>query len=542
MEKDDVFESFFEEAVQKEIAQNEFKDAHTHNLKRRCAEYYASQKRKWEGFKEFSYGFNPIEKFTDIPVVCSISLYSEYVVVGPAEKEGVKHTYSDVINLLLSYINRNLIHPYLLDLLDRGEYPFYDNHIVVEVVDYRQGEPVTSRVLLRGSIGGMPYTHGVLLSTKTEEAAEAEIYAKTASICLDPSPEVFEVMKNHDYNVKKYDRMRIDKKQKTRVQISGVIKEYRRAETVKKNEAYLGLERAINPRIYRTAKFIGGSIHYSINAIANTDYIEVVFRKGSTINTASGGFIARRKFTSPGQIDLYIDSTKKLLEMYHTDLKCICDISATPRKNKYYSPLQYQRQHTEDTDRRMYMGRPSSQMGMPMPMERHMRYMKPEPEEPHSTMGAIVNSMNSIGNSMSSVIGSNGMSGMGNGMSSMGNSMSSLGNITNMGNMSNNMANSGNMSNMSNSMSNMNSMSSMSSSGMSSMSSSGMGSGMGNMTNSGNMPGNLPNNMPGMGNMNNPGNMPGNMPNNLSGASGMRQSGSKEMDDFNFDYINKKFI
>ncbi|KAI5190708.1 hypothetical protein NEMIN01_1173 [Nematocida minor] len=385
MQEDDIFELFFEETVHKEISQNEFKDAHTQNLKRRCAEYYAAQKRKWEGFKGFSFGFNPIEKFKDIPVICTISLYPEYVIVGPLEKEGIKHNYTDVINTLLSYVNRNLVHPYLLDLLDRGDYPFYDNNIVVEVVDYRDNEPISNRVLLKGAIAGMPYTHGVLLSTKTEESVEAEIYSKTASICLDPSPEVFEVLKLHDYNIRKYDSMKIDKKQKVKVQISGVIREYRRVENTKKNEAYLGLERAINPRIYRTAKFIGGNIHYSINAIANTDYIEVVFRKGDIVNTAVGGFITKRKFTSPAQIDLYIDSTKKLLEMYHTDLKCICDISANPRKSKHYTggTSPYQRLQNEETDSRrqnMFISR-----GPAAPMERHMRYMKPESiEDPNA--------------------------------------------------------------------------------------------------------------------------------------------------------------
>ncbi|KAH9387216.1 uncharacterized protein NEMAJ01_2112 [Nematocida major] len=381
--QEDMLERFFEEAVNKEVALDEFKDAPTQNLKRRCAEYYTAQKRKWESFKRFSFGFNPIEKFKDIPVICTISMYPGYVMVGPVEKEGVKHGYTDVINTLLSYVNRNLIHPYLLDLLDRGDYPFYDNHVVVEVVDHRVAEPVSNRVLLRGSVAGMPYVHGVLLSTKTEEAVEAEIYAKTAKICLDPTPEVFEILKVHDYNVRKYDMLKIDKKQKIKVQISSVIKEYRRAENNRKNEAYLGLERSTNSRIYRTAKFIGGNTHYSINAVANTDYIEVVFRKGDSINTATGGFISKRKFTTSAQIDLYIDSTKKLLEIYHNDLKCICDISANPRKTKHYSQSPYQRIPVEDgMSRQVIYGSP----GQGAPMERHMRFIKPEPMEEHPTI------------------------------------------------------------------------------------------------------------------------------------------------------------
>lgn len=367
--KADPFEIFLEEAVTKEVTQNEFKDAPTQNLKRRCAEYYTAQKRKWEPFKEFSFGFNPIEKFKDIPVICTIALYPAYVIVGPIEKEGVKHNYTDVINTLLSYVNKNLIHPYLLDLLDRGEYAFYDNHIVVEVVDNRGAESVTNRVLLKGTIGGMPYTHGVLIATKTDDITEAEIYSRTCKICIDPSPELFEIVKLQDYNVRKYDTLKIDKKQKVKLQINSIIKEYRRTEQAKKNEIYTGLERAINPRIYRTTKFIGGDIHYSINAIANTDYIEVIFRKGDTINTAENGFITKRKFTSPGQIDLYVDSTKKLLEIYHTDLKCICDISTNPRKSKQYSP--YQR-IPEETERRIY------NLNTQGPVERQMRYVKQE--------------------------------------------------------------------------------------------------------------------------------------------------------------------
>ncbi|KAI5131363.1 hypothetical protein NEPAR04_2399 [Nematocida parisii] len=383
---DDFFEIFLEEEVTKEISKNEFKDAQTQNLKRRCAEYYTAQKRKWETFKSFSYGFNPIEKFRDVPAVCTVSLYPEYVIVGPVEKEGIKHNYTDVINTLLSYINRNIIHPYLLDLLDRGDYPFYDNHIVIEVVDHRDVEPISSRVLLRGTIAGLPYTQGLLLSTKTDEVTESELYAKTATICLDPSPEVFELLKIQDYNVKKYDRMKIDKKQKIKLQIGGIIKEYRRTENTKKNEVYMGLERSINPRIYRTTKFIGGNIHYSINAVANTDYIEVIFRKGDVINTATGGFISKRKFTSPGQIDMYIDSVKKLLEMYHTDLKCICDVSANPRKTKQYTSP-YQRQTPDDGDRRAggFISPKIPTVGQSS-MERRIRYIKPKTIEDHHSI------------------------------------------------------------------------------------------------------------------------------------------------------------
>ncbi|KAI5133504.1 hypothetical protein NEAUS04_0837 [Nematocida ausubeli] len=378
--EDDLFELFLEEEVKKEVGKNEFKDALSQTLKRRCSEYYTAQKNKWENFKSFSYGFNPIEKFKDIPAVCTLSLYPEYVLVGPVEKEGIKHSYTDVINNLLMYINKNIIHPYLLDLLDRGDYPFYDNHIVIEVNDNRDVESVSNRVLLRGSIGGMPYAQGVLQSTKSEDQTEAEIYAKTAVICIDPSPEVFEVMKLQDYNVRKWDGMAIDKKQKMKLQISSVIKEFRRLESTRKTEIYMGLERSSNPRIYRTTKFLGGNTHYSINALANTDYIEVIFRKGDIVNTATGGFIQRRKFTSPGQIDMYIDSLKKLLEIYHSDLKCICDVSANPRKTKQYASP-YQRQ-VEEGRQFISPSQPNTQGSM----ERHMRFIKTKTIEDHHSI------------------------------------------------------------------------------------------------------------------------------------------------------------
>ncbi|KAI5186879.1 hypothetical protein NEHOM01_1768 [Nematocida homosporus] len=339
METTTLFKSF-EEAMDKETAVGEFKDANTHHLKRRFSEYYASQKRKWGNFTQFTFGHNPIEKFKDITAIFTITLYPDYVVVGPAEKEGTRHPYTDIINAILSYINRNLMHPYLLDLLDRGEYPFYDNHIVVEVVDHRCSESSTHRVLLKGAFSELPYTPALILSTKTDELEEARTIAKTAKICLDPSPEVFEVLKLQDYNEKKLDQIQIEPPQKRKVQIGGIIKEYRRIKELQKKEAFQGLERHGATQIYRTVKFVGGAYHYSINAIASADYIEVVFRQGDTINTALGGFIQKRKFTSMAQIDIYLESIRKLLEIYHTDLKCICDMSASPRKPKplYTSP------------------------------------------------------------------------------------------------------------------------------------------------------------------------------------------------------------
>ncbi|OAG29611.1 hypothetical protein NEDG_00744 [Nematocida displodere] len=335
-----VSESALEAEVRKEVSLGDFKDAHANKLKRRFAEYYENQKRKWEDLKGFTIAHNPIERFKDIPAIFSISLHPDFVVVGPIEKEGVRHQYTDVIGNLLGHINQNLVHPYLLDLLDRGDYPFYDNHIVVEVVDLRDTEAVVHRVLLKGTFAGMPYTPSLMLSTKTEDFEESSILAKTHAVCLDPGEDVFEVLKVQDYNLKKLDLIRIDPPQKKKAQISAVIKEYNRIRSNDQKEVYPGLERLGANRVYRTIRFVGGSLHYSINAIANTDHIEAVFRQGEIINTAIGGFITRRKFTSTTQIDLYIDSTKRLLEIYHADLKCICDISATPRKPApvYQSP------------------------------------------------------------------------------------------------------------------------------------------------------------------------------------------------------------
>ncbi|KAI5189261.1 hypothetical protein NECID01_0456 [Nematocida sp. AWRm77] len=332
-----LLEIVFEEEVRKEVSSGEFKDAPTHRLQRRFAEYYEAQKRKWCSLKEFSIGFNPIEKFKDIPAIFTISLYPEYIVIGPMEKEGVKHQYTDVIKALLGYINRNLIHPYLLDLLDRGEYAFYDNHIVVEITDYREVETTSSRVLLKGTFAGMSYTPALLHATKTEDADEAALIAKTAVVCLDPSPEVFEVMKAHDYNLKKLDDVVIEQPPRRKIHIGSIIKEYKRVQESLKREVFPGFERLGNVRIYRTAKFIGGGVHYSINVLVNSDHIEVVFRQGEVINTAIGGYITKRKFTSTTQVDMYIDSVKRLLEVYHKDLKCICDISANPRKPKSFA-------------------------------------------------------------------------------------------------------------------------------------------------------------------------------------------------------------
>ncbi|KAI5180561.1 hypothetical protein NEOKW01_0865 [Nematocida sp. AWRm80] len=338
-------EYLFEQEIKKEVSVGEFKDAHTHGLKRRFAEYYDTQKRKWPNLKNFTIGHNPIEKFKDIQSIFTIALYPEYVVVGPLEKERTRHQYTDVINVLLSYINKNMIHPYLLDLLDRGDYPFYDNHIVVEIIDHRESEPQSKRVLLQGLYSGLPFTTALLMASKTTEEEEAYLISKTMPICLDPTPELFEYLKLQDYNKQKLDNVKIDSAQRRKVHIESVIKEYKRTETALKKEPFPGLERPSTARIYRTVRFVGGNTHYSINALANPDHIEIVFRKGDTINTASNGFITRRKFTSPAQIDLYIDSTKRLLEIYHTDLKCICDISANPRKSAPMQNTKYNLSH-----------------------------------------------------------------------------------------------------------------------------------------------------------------------------------------------------
>lgn len=333
---------FLEARIEKELSSGEFKHAHTHTLRRRYAEYYTTQKRKWSTVPGLSIGYNPIERFKDIISLFSISLYPEYVVIGPLEKEGVTHTYTEVIISVINHINRNLIHPYLLELLDRGSYPFYDNHIVVDVIDHRGNETTNKRVLLKGVFNEFPFTPSLLAATKAGDKEEAVILAKTANICLDPSPEVFEILKIHEYNIKKMDNVKVEPPQRRKIEIGGIISEYKRKKEMQKREVYPGLERLTSTHIYRTTKFFGGSFHYSINAIANADYIEVIFRQGEVINTAINGFIARRKFFSPAQIDTYIESTKKLLEIYHEDLKCICDISAAPRKIKpfIYSPQQ----------------------------------------------------------------------------------------------------------------------------------------------------------------------------------------------------------
>lgn len=325
-------EEVFEDVIRKEVSESEFKDAHKHRLKRRFAEYYETQKRKWAGLPAFSFGYNPIEKFKDIPAVFSVSIYPEYVVVGPTEKEGIKHPYSDVINKILKYIDMNLVHPYLMDLLDRGEYAFYDNHIVVDVHDHREAEAKTQRVLLKGTVAGIQYMQTALHLAKADDAEEASLIAKTNMLCLDPDPEVFEVLKERDYNEKKLDWVRIDPPQKRKVYIGSIIKKYRLAELSQKKEMHPGLEKIATNRIYRTAKFMGGSSYYTINAVANIDHIEVVFRKGVVLNTAISGFITKRKFTTPAQIDLYVESARRLLEIYHTDLKCICDISSGQSK------------------------------------------------------------------------------------------------------------------------------------------------------------------------------------------------------------------
>ncbi|KAI5172832.1 hypothetical protein NEFER03_1848 [Nematocida sp. LUAm3] len=336
-----LFESF-EEKIQKEVSSGEFKNANTHRLKRRYAEYYVAQRRKWQGLDRFSVGYNPIEKFKDIPSLFTISLYQEYMVIGPAEKEGIKHPYSTAIKTLLGYVNRNLIHPYLLDLLDRGEYPFYDNHIVIELIDHRGPEPLSNRVLLHGLFSELMLTPSLVFSTNTDEEKESLLVAKTSKICLDPSPEVFETLKLYEYNLRKMDNVSISSSHKKKVHIFGVIKEYRRVKGIEKKEITQTLDRVGHSQhIYRTAKFIGGPFHYTINAIASHDHIEVVFRKGELMNTAVGGFISKRKFISLSQIEMYIESIKKLLEITHMDLKFICDISVAPRKNTHFSsPIQ----------------------------------------------------------------------------------------------------------------------------------------------------------------------------------------------------------
>jgi len=344
----------FGEEMRKEAANGEFKEANTHRLKRRFAEYYETQRKKWGQFKQFTFGHNPIEKFRDIPCVFTISLYQEYVVIGPVEKNEIKHPYTEVIGSVLDHIDRNLVHPYLLELLDRGDYPFYDNYIVAEVVDHRDAEIISSRVLLRGVVAGMPHTQTLLQLTKADEKEECAAIAKTHALCLDPSPLVFEALKMQDYNERKLDGVKIEGGPKKKVSIIGVIKEHRRVQEMQRREVFPGLERLGASQIYRTTKFIGGGTHYSVNAHSFSEYTEVVFRKGEVVNTAVGGFITRRKFTSLAHVDVYIDSVKRLLDVYHADLKCICDIVVPPRKTKNASPAQ-QKKTLEKQQRKQSM-------------------------------------------------------------------------------------------------------------------------------------------------------------------------------------------
>jgi hypothetical protein len=339
-------EACFGEEMEKIASPADFKDAPSHGFKRRFAEYYSAQTLKWGGLEQFTYAHNPIEKFKDIPAVFTLALYQDHVAVGPQEKGSVRHQYTDVINGIIECINKNVVHPYLLDLLDRGNHPLYDNHIVAEVVDYRGAVVRSNRVLLKITYGGISFLPSLLLQFKCDEESEAAIIAKTHSICIDPDPVLFEISKHYDYNKKKLDFVRCTAKKKKKYILSGVISDFRRMQKSQEREVFAGLERAGTGRIYRTVKYVSGSIHYSVNAVMGPGWIEIIFRKGLVPDTSIGGFTARRKFVSPAQIDLYFANVKKILEIHHTDLRCVFDMSnGMKAKKESRSPEPRSREH-----------------------------------------------------------------------------------------------------------------------------------------------------------------------------------------------------